>query len=261
MDVVAGPLIDFSQAMVPDWLWVWEGDLSSISSFMCDYVETVINRYRGRIRSWQLTAASNCSSVLALAEDELLWLTARLVEAARQVDSRLDIVIGISQPWGEYLTRAERTHSPILFADTLIRSGINFSALDLELVMGVNDRGSYCRDIMDTSRILDLYSLLGMPLRVSLGYPSTPDSDPFGHPDWRATWGCWPGGFSPAVQEKWADQVVSLALCKPNVRGVQWVHLADALRHQFPHCGLFDAQGNAKPVLNKLRELREHHLR
>ena len=31
---------------------------------------------------WQLTAASNCTSVLSLGEDELLWLTVKLVEAA-----------------------------------------------------------------------------------------------------------------------------------------------------------------------------------
>ena len=39
--------------------------------------------------------------------------------------------------------------------------------------MGVTPRGSYCRDLLETSRILDLYALLGLPLRVTLGYPSS----------------------------------------------------------------------------------------
>src|SRR5256714_4421925 len=132
----------------------------------------VIKRYRGRVRNWQLTSASNCSSVLALGEDDLMWLTVRLVESARQADPRLEAVVGIAQPWGEYMALEDRTHSPFIFADTLIRSGLNFAALDVEIVMGVSPRGSYCRDLMDTSRLLDLYSLLGLPLRVTLGYPS-----------------------------------------------------------------------------------------
>ncbi len=35
LPAVAGPLIDFSSAQLPDWLWLWEGDLSSLAGFMC----------------------------------------------------------------------------------------------------------------------------------------------------------------------------------------------------------------------------------
>ena len=110
-------------------------------------------------------------NVLGLNEDELLWLTVRLAEAAKQIDPGLELSIGIAQPWGEYMALQERTHSPFIFADTLIRSGLQLAALDLELVMGVTPRGSYCRDLLEASRLLDLYALLGVPLRVTLGYP------------------------------------------------------------------------------------------
>ena len=143
-----------------------------MAGFMCKFVEAAVRRYRHRIRRWQLTAASNSASVLSLTEDELLGLTYRLAEAARQVDPTLEIVVGVAQPWGEYMAAAERTHSPFVFADTLIRSGMNLAALDVEIVMGPTPRGSYCRDLLETSRILDLYALLGVPLRVTLGYPS-----------------------------------------------------------------------------------------
>ena len=145
---------------------------------MCKFVETAVRRYRSRIRRWQLTAASNCASVLSLTEDELLGLTYRLAEAARQVDPSLELVVGIAQPWGEYMALADRTHSPFIFADTLIRSGLNLAALDVELVMGVTPRGSYCRDLLEMSRLLDLYALLGVPLRVTLGYPSSAQTRP-----------------------------------------------------------------------------------
>src|SRR5207302_1696086 len=115
--VAAGPLIDFSTYGLPDWLWLWEGDLPSLASFMCDYVETAVGRYRNRVRRWQLTAASNNAMVLKLGEDDLLWLTARLAEAALNVDHDLELVIGVSQPWGEYMAREEHTYSPFIFAD------------------------------------------------------------------------------------------------------------------------------------------------
>src|SRR5262249_11243917 len=153
-------------------------DVPSMAAFMCRFVEAAVRRYRTRIRRWQLSAASNWASVLSLSEDELMVLTARLGEAARQVDPSLELTIGISQPWGEYMARADRAYSPFIFADHLVRSGVNLSGLNLELVMGVQGRGSYGRDPLDTSRLLDLYALLGVPLHVTLGYPAGAQTDP-----------------------------------------------------------------------------------
>ncbi len=259
--MTAGPLIDFSSVQLPAWLWLWERDLPSLAAFMCKFVETAVRRYRGRIRRWQLTAASNCASVLSLSEDDLLGLTYRLTEAARQVDPSLELVIGIAQPWGEYMALSDRSHSPFIFADTLIRSGLNLAALDVELVMGVTPRGSYCRDLLEVSRLLDLYALLGVHLRVTLGYPSSSAANSEADPELHVEGGHWGSGFSPDVQAAWASDVTAVALCKPYVQGVRWTHLRDAEPHQFPHCGMFDAEDQPKPALQKLRQLRETHLK
>jgi hypothetical protein len=259
--VAAGPLIDFSSLQLPPWLWLWERDLSNMAGFMCKFVEAAVRRYRHRIRRWQLTAASNSASVLALTEDELLGLTYRLAEAARQIDPTLEIVVGVSQPWGEYMATVDRTHSPFVFADTLIRSGMNVAALDVELVMGSEPRGSYCRDLLEASRLLDLYALLGVPLRVTLGYPSAPTADLDADPDMHVGAGRWRGGYTPEVQAEWAAAFAPLALCKPYVQGAQWTHLSDAEPHQFPNCGLIDAAGQVKPAAGKLREIREAYLK
>jgi hypothetical protein len=258
--ISAGPLVDFSSTNLPAWLWLWERDLPSLATFMCKFVDTAVRRYRTKIRRWQLTAASNNASVLSLTEDELLGLTYRLVETARQVDASLDLVVGIAQPWGEYMAVEDRTHSPFIFADTLIRSGLNLSALDIELIMGVTPRGSYCRDMLESSRILDLYALLGVPLRVTLGYPSSDAADPDADPELRVAAGRWHGGFNPGTQADWVEAFCTLALCKPFVQGVQWVQLSDVGSHPFPHCGLIDASGNAKPALERLSDLRQKHL-
>jgi hypothetical protein len=259
--VTGGPLIDFSAHGLPDWLWLWQGDLPSLSSFMCDYVETAVGRYHRRVRRWQLTAASNIASVLKLGEDDLLWLTARLAEAAWQVDPELELVIGIAQPWGEYMAREEHTYSPFIFADTLIRAGLKLAALDIEWVMGVSPRGSYCRDLLDASRVLDLYALLGTPLQVSLAYPSADGRDPLADPALAVAAGRWQGGFTPDIQADWAADYTALAACKPFVRSVCWAQLTDAEPHQFPHAGLIDQAGRPKSVLGQLRLLREQHFR
>ncbi len=259
--MTAGPLVDFSAARLPDWLWSHERDLSALGRFMCRYVEAAVRRYRSRVRRWQLTAASNSAALLSLGEDELLLLTVRMAEAARQVDPQLEVIVGLAQPWGEYMAFEERNHSPFIFADTLIRSGLTLAALDVELVMGVSPRGSYCRDLLDTSRLLDMYALLGLPLRVTLGYPSSSAPDALADPDCRVAAGHWRVGVSPEAQADWARAFATLAVCKPYVQAVHWTHFSDAEPHTFPHAGLLDAGGNPKPALAALRELREKHLR
>jgi hypothetical protein len=261
LTVTAGPLIDFSSARLPEWLWLWERDLSSLASFMCTYVETAVRRYRSRVRRWQLSTASNCARILSLGEDELLWLTVRLAETARQVDPGLELIVGVAQPWGDYMAAEERIHSPFIFADTLIRTGLNLGALDLELVMGVTPRGSYCRDLLETSRLLDLYSLLGVPVTATVGYPSAAGADDLADPELRVDAGHWREGLAPANQADWASAFTGLAVAKPYVQAVHWAYWSDAEPHAFPHCGLVDAAGQLKPAVQAVQELRSKHLR
>ncbi|MFO0969025.1 MAG: endo-1,4-beta-xylanase [Gemmataceae bacterium] len=124
LHITAGPLIDFSGRGLPDWLWTRDTDLLSLCGYLSDYVGMVVQRYHGLVRSWQITAGSNCAGVLALGDEELLWLTVRLVEAARRVDPNLDISVGVAQPFGDYLVHQERNQSPFAFADNLLRTGL-----------------------------------------------------------------------------------------------------------------------------------------
>jgi hypothetical protein len=262
----AGPLIDFEPSQLPTWLWLFNGDVPNLTHFMCRFVKEAVARYRKQIPRWQVTAASNSSSCLSLSDDDLLQLTYRLAEAARQADPGVELVLGISEPWGEYTAEGQRSHPPFLFADTLVRSGLNLAALDLEVVMGVEPRGSYCHDLLDLSRLLDLYALLGVPLRVTLGYPSAASPDPQADPELHVGGGSWGkggsngSGYTPDVQADWAAAFTSLCVCKPYVQAVQWAHLSDAEPHQFPHCGLVDAAGAVKPAHARLRAIREAHL-
>lgn len=261
LPIIGGPILDFAGPNLPDWLWTQELDLPSQAGVMADFMEIVLNRYRSRVRIWQPVAACNYSQVLGRNDEELLWLTVRLCEAARNIDGGLELIAGIAQPWGEYLGVHERCYSPFLFADQLVRSGLKLSGLDLEMVMGPWPRGSYCRDRLETSRLLDLYSLLGLPLQVTLGYPSSAAGDPQADPDLKVAGGRWGAEFSPEIQSRWADDFAGLALCKGPVRAVQWSHWSDAEPHLFPNSGLVAATGQIKPALAHLQRLRQEHLK
>ena len=72
--------------------------------------------------------------------------------------------------------------------------------------------------------------------------------------------GNWHGGFSPQTQADWAANFTPLALCKPYVQGVNWIHFSDDRPHQFPHSGLLDHTGQPLPALDVLGDLRALHL-
>ena len=259
--VQAGPLIDFSGRNLPDWLWERDTDLFSMSSLLGEFIERAVRRYQQQIHIWQVSAGSNHAGVLATRDEELLWLTARLADTVRKVNPQLEVIVGLAHPWGDYLAEQPRNYSPFVFADTLLRTGLKLGALELEVVMGVAPRGSYCRDTLELSRLLDLYALLGVPLQVTLGYPSAGGKVAHADPDLRVGLGQWREGFTAAAQADWTAAFAALVLCKPYVRAMHWTHLSDAEPHQFPSCGLFDTAGRGKPALDQLLHLRGGHLK
>jgi Glycosyl hydrolase family 10 len=261
LKLIGGPLIDFDGSNLPDWLWSGQIDLNDFCRLVCDHVEKVVSRYHTHVRAWQITSGSNCAGVLARRDEELIWLTLRIAEAVRRVNPVLEVIVGLAQPWGDYLAEQERSKTPFIFADDLLRTGIKPSALDLEVVMGISPRGSYCRDLLETSRLLDLYALLGVPIQVTLGYPSAVSVSDQSCCEQRVNLGYWRSGYSEATQADWAAMFTSLAACKGFVRGVQWAHWSDEVPHQFPNCGLIDPHGRAKPALQELIRLRSQHLK
>ena len=259
--VVAGPQIDFSDAGLPDFVRKLRGEPLSFKSLMCDYVETVVSRYRGKVTRWQITAGANGSEALGIGEEDLIRLTAVAADAAWQIDSNLQLSFGLSQPWGDYLAGSGHEYSPFVYADTLLRSGLPFAGVDVEWYFGTSPRGSYCRDVLSASQLLDLFGVLGVPVQVSLAYPSSTAPDPRADPDERIGGaGRW-REFSPAAQADWATAFASMALCKSYVSGVFWDHLGDAEPHRIPNGGLLDGRGHLKPAFDRLRVLREAHLK
>jgi hypothetical protein len=256
MRVCGGPLVQIDRAAVPDWLYLWEGDDEAVVKFAADYVRAAVTRYRGKVHLWQCAARLNVSDVLSLSEEQRLRLVVIAVEAIRQVDPRVPVVLLIDQPCAEFMGERECDLSPLHFADALVRAEIGLSAIELELNLGYWPGGTALRDVLELGRQIDRWSLLGMPLLINLTLPSAVAADPL------ARSAAQPLPYAPGDQataehqRQWIERVVPMLLAKPAVQGIFWSQFADNVPHDFPNGGLIDAAGKPKPALEALRNLR-----
>ena len=97
--------------------------------------------------------------------------------------------------------------------------------------------------------MIDQWSVLGLPLQVTLAFPSATDHDANQTTDLEVDPRSWKGPVSEEAQAGWIDDYVPLLLAKPVVVAVFWNHLSDAQPHRFPHAGLVRPDGTAKPAL------------
>jgi hypothetical protein len=253
----AGPLLDLSPEGLPAWLWTWEHDFFNLQSFICDFVETAISRYVGKIRHWEISARANTGGALAMSEENRLSLVARTLEVARQVDDEIQLLIRVDQPWGDYQARGQHRLSPVQFVDALLRSGIGLSGVNLEVAVGYRPRGSASRDLLDFSRMIDQWGYLGVPLFVTLAFPSSKNGDPNAKRDLEVDADHWRLPWSDAAQAEWVDQFLPLLMAKQAVVGIYWSHFSDAVPHDYPNAGLVNSAGGAKPALEHIIKYRE----
>ena len=261
LHVTAGPLIEFDPVSLPDWLCLWEGDFQNLLSVVTDYVETVVGRYRGRVRLWHCAGRLSAKGVLSLSEEEKLQLAVCAVEATQRIDQETPIIVSFNQPWGESLAGHEMDLPPLHLADALARSGLRLGGLGLEINVGYWPGGTDLREMLAFSHMIDLWSCLGLPLYVMLCIPSAGGDDPLATSQSAPVTAAPKGAWTPAVQEAWVAKIIPLLLSKPTVRSICWSQLSDEHVHSFAHGGLLDRSGKAKPALKTLAALRRAHLR
>jgi len=254
-----GPLLDLSLNGLPKWLDQWGHDFFNLQSFLCDFVETAVSRYAGKIRSWEVSSRVNTGGALNLTEENCLTLVARTLEVARRVDAESQFLIRIEQPWGTYQSRGQHRLSPVQFVDALLRCGVGLGGVNLEIAVGYRNRGSASRDLLDFSRIIDVWSALEIPLQVTLAFPSSAHPDPRASADIEVDSNGWKSPWSEEAQAEWIDMYLPLLIAKQAVAGIFWTHLSDAAPHDFPNAGLLDQSGKPKKAFETLRQHSQDH--
>src|SRR5208282_2411974 len=99
----------------------------------------------------------------------------------RQADPSAQLSIDIDRPWAEWMSSSHFQLGPLHLWDYLLRSDLGISSIGIEIAPGFTSPGSHLRDLFEFSRLLDLYSLLNVPLHLIMAMPSANGPDRRGH--------------------------------------------------------------------------------
>ena len=86
---------------------------------------------------------------------------------ARQLAPRATTIIDLIAPWGEYYARNQRTIPPMMYADMVMQSGIQFDAFGLQFYFGLGRDDMYVRDMFQISSLLDRFGNRGKRLHIT----------------------------------------------------------------------------------------------
>lgn len=256
LQIEVGPLVELRKGALPDWIWLWAGDADTISGLVADFVRQAVTRYRGKIPAWHVIHRVGGGEILGLTEEDQIRIAARAVQVARQADSSAHITIGVDRPWAEWMGSSHFQLGPLHLCDYLLRADIGLSGVALEVAPGYSAPGSHLRDLFEFSRLLDLYSLLNVPLHIWMAAPSADGPDASADPDVRVEPWQWPRPVDESRQTDLAARWIALAVAKPYVRAVSWLQTEDAATHFYPHAGLLRPDGKPKPLVAWLKRLR-----
>ncbi|WP_435016189.1 endo-1,4-beta-xylanase [Tundrisphaera sp. TA3] len=260
MALHAGPLIDLRPGAMPDWIWLWQGDFDAILGMAIDVVRQTVARFKGKITTWHLVNRPGTTDILGMTEEDQIRLTARLLQVARQADPAAQFLVGFDRPWSEWMGSSSFQLGPLHLADYLARAELGMAGLVLEVAPGYSAPGSHYRELLDFSRMLDLYALLNYPLHLSFAFPSSSAPDPKAEANVAVEKDQWPSPPDEAMQASVAARWISLAVAKPFVRSVTWRQAYDGAPHLYPHAGLIRPDQTPKPVLEWIKAFRADFL-
>jgi hypothetical protein len=251
--VRGGPLLNFGVQSVPDWMYIWENDYESIHDYARDHIRRTAQRYAGQVSSWIAASGLNGENVFTFNFEQIMELTRMAATVTKQAAPRAQVVLDITQPWGEYYARNQRTVPPLLYAEMIVQSGIAFDAFGLQFLFGIGSDGYHLRDLLQISTLIDRLANLGKPLHVTaLCVPSIGAAGgrgPAGGGDWRGVW-------SDQTQADFLVAFSEIALSKPYVESICLEALCDSPGNGIPAGGVWREDLTPKPAFTRLVEFR-----
>ncbi|MCA9129134.1 MAG: hypothetical protein KDB22_18730 [Planctomycetales bacterium] len=245
--VCVGPLVHFGKGRLPRWMVLLGEGFESVREAACRHARECVERFQGRAHIWNVAAGLNTPGDIQWSDEEVLRLAVGMIETVRSADQRAPVLLTIDQPWSEYLRFDENGISPLHFADALIRAELGLSGLALDLRFGLEAGQSFPRDLLEISRLIDRWAMLGLPLMVILNAPSTALSEPPAS-SWQS-----PISSSGLVNPM---SIVRILMSKPAVHGVIWSELRGVPTAD----GLMSHQEKPKGLVKEFTELRKCYL-
>lgn len=264
LPLVAGPVVSFEAANLPDWLYIWEHDYETVRDLIYEHVERVVSRYKSMVTVWKVVSGLHINSQFSFTFEQLMDLTRMSCMLVKKLAPAARAVVEIRQPFGEYYASDHRSIPPLMYADLIIQSNIPFDAMAVRLLMGQALSGQYTRDLMQVSNLLDQFAAFGKPLYLTLAAPSEPVTQVMIAPPDGAeeplddNSGFWRLPWSPVVQSHWLEAVFQIAMSKPFVEAVAWQDAIDHPRIEMPLGGLVNEEMQAKAGYRRLVAFRRN---
>ncbi|WP_158545498.1 beta-galactosidase [Bremerella cremea] len=254
LSTILGPLFSLDRFTTPDWLYLWENDFAELLNAVQRYAVELVQHFRNRVDLWYCAAGLNDQTAVAMKEEQRLQLLIHIIHSLRSTGLRAPLLVSFAKPWGEYMTSRDRELAPIHFAEELVRARVGITGIGLEFNFGEHTPATYYRGYFDVEDLLDYWSLLGVPLFVTLSAPSSWRPDPEAIYD--ANRQEEPlERISRRTQRELVEHILPAILTHPQVQGVFWTQVSDAQPHRFPHAGLLDPRGRPKSSVTKMTEI------
>ncbi len=258
--VVAGPLINFDESELPDWLFIWENDFETLRDLAFEHVQTLVQRYRRAVSLWNVVSGISMNRAVTLSFEQMIDLTRLLVTQVKNALPGARTLVTVPMPFGEYNARNPTSMPPLHYAEMLSQSGTSLDGFAIELELGVPQPGMFLRDLFQISCLLDRFSTLGRPLFITaLCVPGRWSPDPADRSEGRldpSQAGRWRRPWDAQLQADWMEAVYHIALSKPFVETVAWGNLAD-IEHTVPGGGLLDDMYQPKTSFERLMKIRD----
>ena len=255
--ICMGPLLQFDVASLPDWLYLWEEELDELENSVVEFCRAVVQRYLGRVHLWNCAGRMNLPGAMDISEEQRLRLTVDVLELVRSLDPRTPTIVSFDQPWAEYVAEEEQELTPLHFADTLLRGDLGLAGVALEINYGFGPGGTLPRDALEVSRQIERWNQLGAPLVAVVTAPSQSGEDAAARGEAEVLPALAGGDVTPQWQLELVQWLLPLLVARHPVQAVLWNQMRDDIPHDFPFGGLFDAQGNPKPALAAIVDLRQ----
>ncbi len=250
--VRGGPLLRFGVQFVPDWMYIWEKDFDTVVDYAKAHVQRCVKRHADKVAGWVVASGLHVDNAFSFTFEQIMEITRAASMTAREHAPRAQLVLDLTQLWGEYSAHNQRAIPPMLFADMAVQGGIPFDAFGLQFLFGLGSDGFHLRDLLQISSMIDRVANLGKPLHVTaVAVPST--NEPGGGPgnqggQWRVPW-------STQTQAEWLCEFCEIALSKPYVESVCFQSLADDNDCPVATGGLLDPDHAPKPACERLHAL------
>lgn len=258
--IIAGPLIDFRDRLMPHWLYLMEDDFEAFLASVTQFAERTVEKFRGSIHLWNCAGGLNTPGPLEIDDEKAMRLAVGILQAVRRADPNTPAIMSFDQPFGEYLAKHGEGISPIHFADALVRSGLGMAGIGLECRINYRGGATLPRSSVEFGQMIDRWATLGMPMLVQLSVPGAAgvDTNSIAPQDVLEL------DASPvdlaSEQLKVAGPLIRTMLAKHVVHGIVWDGWSDAEPHVESHSGLIDAAGNSRPLLEYLTRVRREFL-